>query len=194
VKESTMANVARLADGGPESGGVTMAPLPLTAGAGLVMRRRKLDGLSRRERATVMRARSRRMVFPARSEVAVGGAARLAGLEFVEVDRGELTRIAVSMARVSDVVSVTLHPAGCPTMRTAAAVAVADLLRAERGGNVAVVTCGLRPLVGLGRSAVPHAVTVEVDGSRLDLAVWEVVAWEDVPSWLAGLASGPVAA
>ncbi|MBL7502192.1 hypothetical protein I6A84_43370 [Frankia sp. CNm7] len=184
-----MTAVARLADGLDAGGEVSLVSLALPEGPGLVVRRRSTG--RRPGRIPVVASTGRPSLLAARSAAVVGDAA---GLEFLEVSRTELTRVAVTMGRMSHLLSVVMYPAGVPPYRTALAVAAADLLRQERGDGRPVVTCGNRPLLGSGRSAVPHAVRVDSPGGSRDQIVWEIVAWEDMPTWLAGLRSDAGAA
>ncbi|ADP83231.1 DUF1442 domain-containing protein [Pseudofrankia inefficax] len=110
-----------------------------------------------------------------------------ADLHFVELRAGELARVALSMARLGHVGAVVVCPVGVSPGRTALALAVADLLRDRRGVQTPVVTCAVCPPLGLGRTAVPHEVRVEVDGRAQYRLVWELLTWEQVPAWLGGL-------
>jgi hypothetical protein len=129
-----------------------------------------------------------------RRPVPAGSAAGGEGLEFVEVERAELVRVGLGMARSSLVASVVVCPAGVSPGRTALAVAVADALRAQRDDGRRVVTCGVRPVLGVGRSAIPHEVVLTVGGSVQVRRVWELVSWADVAAWRASLSPRAVAA
>jgi len=129
-------------------------------------------------------------VLVRRSRAVVG---EVAGVSFMEVHR-ELTRVAVTMSRLSSVRSVVACPVGVSPGRTALAVAVGDLLRDRRQGAAPVVTCAQRPSLGAGQTAVPHEVLVQIGGQTQDRIVWEILGWEQVPRWLAGLGGEAVAA
>jgi len=116
------------------------------------------------------------------------------GFEFVEVHGGELTRVAVNLRRSAAVVSVVICPRGVPAERTALAVAVAGLLRGAGVDGRAVVTCAVCPPLGVGRSAIPHEVSVRFGNVVRVRHVWEIVSWADIPDWLAALSAGSVAA
>jgi hypothetical protein len=112
---------------------------------------------------------------------------------FLAVVEGELGRMALRMAQLPHVLSVVLCPVGVSSGRTALALSLADLLRARRSGGP-VVTCGVRPRVRDDQVAIPHEIRVRVGEDVQTRVAWELVAGAAVPSWLAGLASGPVAA
>jgi hypothetical protein len=158
--------VASLDDG---PAGVAVARLPFAlpvASAGLVIRR------------------------PGSAGSADGGGR----LEFVEVERTELVRAGLGMARSSLVAAVVVCPAGVSPGRTALAVAVADSLRERRGDGRRVVTCGVCPILGVGRSAIPHEVQVSAGGAVQVRLVWEVLSWADLGAWRAGLSRRAVVA
>jgi hypothetical protein len=150
-----------------------LVSLALPDRAGLLLRR--LPAQADRSDKLLAR-RSRDVVGELRSD-----------LHFVELRGGELARVALSMARLGHVGAVVVCPSGVSPGRTALALAVADLLRDRRGVRTPVVTCAVCPSLGMGRTAVPHEVRVEVDGRAQYRLVWELLAWEQVPSWLAGL-------
>ena len=108
-------------------------------------------------------------------------------LDFIELHRGELARVALSLARLGQVGSVVVCPAGVSPGRTALALAVAGLLRDRRPARAPVVTCAVCPPLGVGRTGVPHEVRVEADGRTQYRLVWELLGWEQIPAWLAGL-------
>jgi hypothetical protein len=111
-----------------------------------------------------------------------------ADLHFVEVRSGELTRVALSMTRSGDVGAVVVCPMGVSPARTALALAVAGLLRDRRAARTPVVTCAVCPPLGVGRTAVPHEISVETSAGPAQLRhVWELLTTEQVPAWLAGL-------
>ncbi|MBL7522291.1 hypothetical protein I6A84_30485 [Frankia sp. CNm7] len=183
--------MARLVDGSGQGGEVAVVSLSPPDEAGLVVRRRPLERRLSRPGRPPVRGPGRPPVLAARSALVVGDAE---GLEFFEVRQTELTRVAASMGRMSHLLSVVMHPAGASPGRTALAVALADLLRAERGAGFPVVTCGVRPLAGARRSAVPHAVRVADGTAMREVIVWEVVAWDDLPTWLGALSVRRIAA
>jgi len=98
-----------------------------------------------------------------------------ADLDFIELHRGELARVALSLARLGQVGSVVVCPAGVSPGRTALALAVAGLLRDRRPARAPVVTCAVCPPLGVGRTGVPHEVRVEADGRAQYRLVWEVL-------------------
>jgi len=177
----TPVNMASLGDGP----GVRSVPvLPLTvpgAVAGLLLGRPRPVAETRPGLALARRSAALVSAVP--------------GFEFVEVHGGELTRVAVNLRRSAAVVSVVICPRGVPAERTALAVAVAGLLRGSSGaGGRAVVTCAVCPPLGVGRSAIPHEVSVRFGDVVRVRHVWEIVSWADVPEWLAALSVGPAAA
>jgi hypothetical protein len=129
-----------------------------------------------------------------RRPVPADSTAHAGGLEFVDVERAELVRVGLGMARSSLVASVVVCPAGVSPGRTALAVAVADALRDQRGDGRRVVTCGVCPVLGVGRSAIPHEVEVSAGGPVQVRRVWEVLSWADLATWQAGLSPRAVAA
>ncbi|ONH29125.1 hypothetical protein [Pseudofrankia asymbiotica] len=187
-----LGRAARLVDGSGLGGEVAVVSLSLPQKSGLLVRRRRQERrVSRRAGRLPVAAGGRRAVLAARSASVVG---EEDGLEFFSVGPAEVTRVGVSMGRMSHLESVTLFPLWVSPGRTALAVALADLLRAERGDGLPVVTCGGRPAVGVGRSAVPHLVKVTEGSAWRVVPVWEVVAWEDVAAWLAVVAGRGVVA
>jgi len=103
-------------------------------------------------------------------------------LHFVELHRGELVRVALSVARLPHVLSVVVCPAGVSPGRTALALAVAGMLRLRRASGTPVVTCAVCPPLGDGRTAIPHEVRVSANGQVQVRLVWEIVTWDDLPS------------
>ncbi|WP_238438685.1 hypothetical protein [Frankia nepalensis] len=156
------------------SGHTRLTNLALPDRAGLLLQRAPEMAMSRSGRLVDRRSRS-----------VVGGVR--ADLHFVELHRGELARVALSMARLAYVRSVVVCPVGVSPGRTALALAVAGLLRDRRPGEAPVVTCAVCPPLGDGRTAVPHEVRVDVDGRVQYRLVWEVLGWDQIPGWLADL-------
>lgn len=122
--------------------------------------------------------------FTRRSAAVVGD---VPGLEFVEVHRAELARVATGLARSRSVQAVVVCPAGVSPARTALALAVGGVLREQRQDGRPVVTCAVCPALGIGRSAIPHEVTVTVGNQEQQRIVWELLEWADVPRWRASL-------
>src|SRR5262245_53123108 len=89
------------------------------------------------ERGRLEDVRSRAVVGPGRTD-----------LHFVEFHRGELVRVALSVARLPQVLSVVICPAGVSPGRTALALAVAGMLRPGRASGTPVVTCAVCPPLG----------------------------------------------
>jgi len=167
--------MASLGDG-PGSLFVPVLPLTLpSAVAGLLLGRPRPVG-ERRPGLAV-----------ARRSAAVVSA--VAGFEFVEVHGGELTRVAVNLRRSAAVVSVVICPPRVPAEQTALAVAVAGLLHGTGADGRAVVTCAVCPPLGVGRSAIPHEVSVRLGDAVRVRHVWEIVSWADIPDWLAALSA-----
>jgi len=168
-------------DGGAGSQFVPVLPLTLpTRVAGLLLGRPGPVGAARPGLTVARRSAALMPAVP--------------GFEFVEVHGGELTRVAVNLRRSAAVVSVVICPPGVPPARTALAVAVAGLLRGAGGAGQAAVTCGVCPPLGAGRSAIPHEVFVRLGDAVRVRHVWQIVAWPDIPEWLAALNAGSVAA
>ncbi|WP_007509707.1 MULTISPECIES: hypothetical protein [Pseudofrankia] len=115
-----------------------------------------------------------------RSRAVVGDA--WADLHFVELARGELVRVALSMARLAHVRTVVVCPAGVSPGRTALALAVAGMLQQRRASQAPVVTCAVCPPLGDGRTAIPHEVRVAAAGQVQERLVWEIVTWDDLKS------------
>lgn len=110
-------------------------------------------------------------------------------LDFLEIQPGELTRVAVTMTRLTTVVAVTICPLGVSPGRTALAHTVGAILRARRGPGHPVVMCAVCPPgLGQGRTAIPHEVAVFGEEGEIQHRIaWEVVPWPLMPQWLAYL-------
>jgi hypothetical protein len=108
-------------------------------------------------------------------------------LHFVELHRDELTRVALSFAGLAQARTVVVCPEGVSPGRTALAIAVAGLLRDRRGGHRPVVACAVRPPLYDGATALPHEVRVDVAGQAQYRVIWELIASDQVSTWLAGL-------
>ncbi|WP_076813071.1 hypothetical protein [Pseudofrankia asymbiotica] len=180
--ERAMDSAARVvapdAGGAAEAGRSQLVSLALPDRAGLLLRR--APGPVAPEHAGRLVER--------RSRAVVGD--RRADLHFVELQRGELVRVALSMARLAHVRTVVVCPAGVSPGRTALALAVAGMLRQRRMSPAPVVTCAVCPPLGDGKTAIPHEVRVAVAGQVQERLVWEIVAWDTLPAWLASL-GGP---
>jgi hypothetical protein len=151
-----------------------LVSLSLPDRPGLLLRRGPAQG-DRSDR--LLARRSREVVGDVRAD-----------LHFVELHGGELVRVALSMARLGHGQTVVVCPAGVSPGRTALALAVAGLLRDRRAGSPPVVTCAVCPPLGPGPTAIPHEVRVEADGRTQHRIVWELLAPDQVATWLAGLA------
>src|SRR5262245_23999271 len=149
------------ADDTPGAGIAGLVSLALPDRAGLLL-----------QRAPAAAGRSSRLA-DRRSLPVVGGAR--ADLHFVELHRGELARVALSLVGLAHMRSVVVCPVGVSPGRTALALAVAGLLRDGRARGAPVVTCAVCPPLGDGRTAVPHEVRVEVDGVTHHRLVWELL-------------------
>jgi hypothetical protein len=117
-------------------------------------------------------------------------------LEWFEIQRPELVRVALDMARMAHVESVTICPAGVSPGRTVMAHTVGSILRAQRGAGHSVVMCGKRPAFGQGITAIPHEFTVKSrkTGEEHMRVVWEMITWPRIPEWLGYLALSALAA
>jgi len=152
-----------------------LVSLTLPDRAGLLLRQ-ATGPTAERHAGRLAQRRSRAVVGSARTD-----------LNFVEIHRGELVRVALSMARLAHVRTVVVCPSGVSPGRTALALAVAGMLRQGRSGQAPVVTCAVCPPLGEGRTAIPHEVRVAVAGEIQTRVVWEIVTWDDLPGWLADL-------
>jgi hypothetical protein len=174
---------AALSDG---SGAVLVAELPLRLPddkVGILV-----------ERPDSMPAAPRSTAFGRRSASVVAASSRL---EWIEVEHSqELMQVALTMARSSAIVSVVMCPLGVSPARTALAQVVGDILRSCRGPGRPPIMCAVRPGVGVGRTAIPHEVelVIEHTGEKQVRHVYEIVSWENIPEWLAGLSSSRAAA
>jgi hypothetical protein len=128
-----------------------------------------------------------------RSLAVVSGGARL---EWFEIARPELVRVAVAMARMAHIDLLTICPVGVSPARTVMAHTVGAILRAKRGTGHVPVMCGHRPSFGQGITAIPHEFTVTSNqtGEEHMRIAWEVIAWPCIPDWLGYLAPNALAA
>jgi hypothetical protein len=117
-------------------------------------------------------------------------------LEWFEISRAELVRVALDMARMSHIGSVTICPVGVSPGRTAMAHTIGAVLRAQRGPGHSVVMCATCPPFGQGTTAIPHEYTItsEATGERQTRIAWEIITWPQIPDWLGYLSPSTVAA
>jgi hypothetical protein len=117
-------------------------------------------------------------------------------LEWFEILRPELVRVALDMARMAHIESVTICPVGVSPARTVMAHTVGAILRARRGDGPSVVMCGKRPSFGQGITSIPHEFTVKSrqTGDEHTRIAWEMITWPRIPEWLGYLAPSALAA
>ncbi|MBL7486761.1 hypothetical protein I6A60_38215 [Frankia sp. AgB1.9] len=110
------------------------------------------------------------------------------------IPRPLLVRWALEIvATCPEVGPVAVWPHGVAVEQTALALAVGGLLAAARPvGSVAPVVCAARPPIRRSRPTASYEVRAEVEGRRVDLAVWEVFPFAR-PTAVTGLPVGRAA-